>query len=402
MTSLQQSGSEEHIQRYVALEKVFDQDRHGVVDGVEFDLRHPLLDPEEWGAYTLQFRLKLPLLRRMRGQPFLWFPWFGNFDKESVRAELESVRAKLLTDKKGKFSQRKVSASLLREYTPEYFLNAGDKLIVERVEREAIDGPFSHKHDQEVRLAFLCIIRANGKRERVKTPLMFAGVTSLFTGATSPFLRIHKKEWFDRISRRIFEHFNVRSYEGMTYFAYKNKGNKSYAYLALHNALLVKNGWEQIQLDNGWKEIQPDNEEIGFDRSEEKRRKTRTWRLVNSAIALGYLWAKAEDKIGMQPLAEASLRSREGGSKGGRESGAARREKRARTWEGHARELVQSIRAEDPSSSQDRVVEEICGRWKEAGFEPPGHRTLKTLISQMEVRGEVARRVPHRKQRGLK
>ena len=52
---------------YCALEKVFDQDRHGVVDGVEFDLRHPLLDPEEWGADTVEYRLKLPLLRARAG-----------------------------------------------------------------------------------------------------------------------------------------------------------------------------------------------------------------------------------------------------------------------------------------------------------------------------------------------
>ena len=177
---------------------------------------------------------------------------------------------------------------------------------MERVERKATDHPFSYEHDREVRLAFLCILRAKGKREQVKTPLMF-------TGATSLFVRPLKKEWFDRITRRICEHFNLLSIDAKNPSNLKEKDDKSYAYLAWHKAWNIKKGWEAIEQDNGWKEIELDNEEIGFDRSEEKRRKTRTWRLVESAIALGYLWAKAEDKIGMQPLAEASLRSRDGG-----------------------------------------------------------------------------------------
>ena len=218
-------------------------------------------------AYTLEFRLKLPLLRRRRDTPFLWFPWFGNFDKESVRAEL-------LTDKKVEFRQGKVPESLLREYTPEHFVNAGDKLIVERLERQMIDGPFSHEHDHEVRLAFLCIIRANGKRERVKTPLMF-------TGATSLFVRMHKKEWFDKITRRICEHFNLGSFDEIKSFAEGKEDDKSYAYSALLNALSVKrfsillNVWT---VKKGWEAIELDKENIGFNRSEEKRREPRASR----------------------------------------------------------------------------------------------------------------------------
>jgi hypothetical protein len=114
-------------------------------------------------------------------------------------------------------------------------------------------------------------------------------------------------------------------------------------------------------------------------------------------VLLGYIWAKAENELGMQPLADAAVRAKLGGVAGGRKSGAARRKKRATTWEPHARELAVNIRAREPTLSQDRLAEEICVRWKLEEVAPPGHKTLKGLISKMEIQGELPRRVPNRK-----
>jgi hypothetical protein len=115
--------------------------------------------------------------------------------------------------------------------------------------------------------------------------------------------------------------------------------------------------------------------------------------LVNHAVAMGYLWAKAEDELGMKPLAESMLRAKIGGSRGGRKSGAARRDVRAKTWERHARELAVAIRKANPTYSQDRVATEIASGWKATEFDPPSHQTLKALVSAMEKEGELAPRI---------
>lgn len=126
--------------------------------------------------------------------------------------------------------------------------------------------------------------------------------------------------------------------------------------------------------------------------SPERHAACSTLNLVNSAVIVGYLWANAEAELGLKPLAESTLRMKAGGSLGGNKSGEARRNKRAKTWEPHARELANAIREERPSFSQDRVASEIMARWKEANFDPPGHKTLKSLLSQMERDGQLPTR----------
>ncbi len=128
------------------------------------------------------------------------------------------------------------------------------------------------------------------------------------------------------------------------------------------------------------------------------------WVLLNDAIKLGYLWAKAESRFGLKRAAVSAMKIetdvKAGGSRGGKKSAEARLKKRATTWERHARELAVEIRTAQPRFSQDKVADEVLCRWKEADFSPPGHKEIKRLISEMEKAGDLPRRTaPPRKKR---
>jgi hypothetical protein len=202
--------------------------------------------------------------------------------------------------------------------------------------------------------------------------MMFVGVTSVFAPRA-------QHDVFYKLAKRICNHFGVHS---LNEFANVTQEN-TFAYGALFRACLIEH------LTQETRRLADD---LGS-RSHKHNDAFSTWGRVNDGVIMGYLWAKAEAELGLKPLAESTLRMKAGGSLGGNKSGEARRSKRAKTWEPHARELANAIREEQPSFSQDRVASEIMARWKEADFEPPGHKTLKSLISQMERAGQLPTRV---------
>lgn len=361
--------TDEEFARYRALWRIFDIDRQGVVDGVEIDLRHELLNPQEWGTRLLG---DTHSKYRSSREPFIWFPWFGAFDKNSIREEIiaDQIKHGYVTLSKT-FIDRWV-----RNHAPECFAYPGDRIVISQVERVAIGDSFDHPHDAEIRCAWLRIIRANGKSKEIATPLMFTGSTSLFAPRAG-------RDFFYKIAHRMCEHFGIKSLE-----EFKNiKEDESFAYGALSRARGIEYRTEKLR------KLADD---LGS-RSREHHNAFSTWSLANDAVAVGYLWAKAEADLGLKPLAETILRVKAGASLGGNKSGEARRIKRTKTWEPHARELAKGIRGEHPSFSQDRVASEIEALWKESAFSPPGHKTLKVLLSEMEQRGELPARKAVRK-----
>ena len=73
------------FKRQNALKQICQITRCGTVDGVEFDFRAEGIDPAEWG---------MPLLgcddewiSRNHDAPFIWFPWYGKFDRKKTIAE---------------------------------------------------------------------------------------------------------------------------------------------------------------------------------------------------------------------------------------------------------------------------------------------------------------------------
>jgi hypothetical protein len=75
---------------------------------------------------------------------------------------------------------------------------------------------------------------------------------------------------------------------------------------------------------------------------------------------------------------------------GGKASGEARRKNRP--WVKHAEELARAGRTANPKISQDNLAADIIASWKLRKPKSPGVGTLKSHISEMERKGELARR----------
>jgi hypothetical protein len=378
--------SNENIARFDALLRICHVTRHGVVDGVEIDLRHELLRPSEWRMFTIG--IDEPPYSRLPFEPFIWFPWYGVFDEQSLRLEaqedfrrteeLYSKRALENPDTpnlRGR-TQKAHVAHYVRTSTPECFVSAGDKIVVHSVNQTIVGDDFNHPHDSEIRYAELRIIRGNGKLEKIKTPIMFNGLTSIMT-------RRSHHDYYDKIYYRICRHFGVRSLEELDWDV--AEAHEGFAVGAACHA-------RTIEMRSGELRRLADSLNFG-DRACHDA--FAAWRCVNEAVFMGYLWAKAEAEAEMKPLAKAALRSKAGASLGGSKSGQTRQRNRAETWEPVAKKMAMEIRGEDPFASQDDVATAIAFRWQHEEPRAPGHVTLKGLISKMEKAGELPKRRPN-------
>lgn len=365
MSLLLRKQSDEDLRRSMQLRRIFGPDRQGVVEGVEFDLRHPMIDPDEWYTYFLgdkAYQSQSPL------GPLLWFPWMGAFDEIAFRKQFFPDDDITLPAEESEWIEEQI-----RAHTPEQFVHVGDKLVIADVECVNSGDTLDHLHDSEIRCAYLSILRADGTIVEVNEPLQFIGYSTVtsFHGVMG---------FFRGVAWRVLRHFGLKSFPE-TLAATKDAG-EGYAGAALFSAFeLYKNIERELHLD-----FYEDGTRAECKDAHEKVR------LVNDAVALGYMWAKAEDEMRMQPLAEVSLRLKANAERGGRKSGEARRDKRANTWEPHARELAMEIRAANPAYSQERIATEIVGGWVSREFDAPSHQTLKALVSNMERDGEIAPR----------
>jgi hypothetical protein len=96
-----------------ALGKIAYETRLGEVEGITFDLRHSEIDPDEWVMDHLGGYDELHAPRRTETLPFLWFPWYGKFDLNKVKAEVvEGFREAKEYAKNGPPSPREVYGNI--------------------------------------------------------------------------------------------------------------------------------------------------------------------------------------------------------------------------------------------------------------------------------------------------
>ena len=105
------------------------------------------------------------------------------------------------------------------------------------------------------------------------------------------------------------------------------------------------------------------------------------WGAIGAAFEIGM-------KANASNSAKAFTRSSTGKAAGER-SGTVRLE--SRPWPPVVKEMSISIRAEDPSLSQDKLATEIEFRWKLDDVKPPGHDTIKSYVQELEASGELPR-----------
>lgn len=355
---------EVELQRYLALGRISHITRHGIVDGVEFDLRHDELDPRQWGMSIVADEGKYRVMGD--GQPFIWFPWYGVFDKDALKKELiEGVSPP---------TSKRQLARELKEFTPEIFVFAGDKITIDHVEILQLDDPFKHQHDAEVRLAFLKVVHSDGRTVKLKTPIRLLGHTAFQ-------LRGSHSNILGKITARIFEHHGIGSLDDPKVRSIVDDGGSFAGAALLYLWMIVDRNKEALSLVNGF----------DFDNPEYKDAFA-THLTIEDAMLVGYYWANAEAQLKMEPLARSGLEVLRGAQKAGIESGNRRRAKAEKTWKAHALELAQQARKNDPSLSQHRLADEITFKWRLDTL-PPGHTTLTNFISDLEKADKLPRRM---------
>jgi hypothetical protein len=342
---------------------------------VEIDLRHVGLDPDEWGMELIGTSSPEGITRSSHW-PFIWFPWYGKFDKAAIWRDLENsaLRHGHKLDKATKAIMRWMA----KDYIPDVFVYEGDKIEIDRVERISCDRPFAHLHDREKRAAYLRIKRKNGRYVQLSKPIHAVGHSSIFylEGLT-----------LENIMPRIFEKFGLNSLDDPKTTAILASKEASFAKedsFARESLLCLK-----LLMDRE-KDTIAIAKRLHF-RDPEGQAAHRIAGAIEDALRIGYFWANAEAAMKMEPLARSGLEVHKGAKKAGIESGNKRRAKADETWKPHALELAQKLREADPGLSQHRLADEISFKWK-LDHAAPGHTTLTSFISQLEKAGTLPRR----------
>jgi hypothetical protein len=354
------------LERYQALYQICHVKRFGVVEGVEFDFRHEDLDPTQWGMQLIGMTIGAPT--KSSREPFIWFPWYGKFDKTQIASNFETEYAK-----QGTSFAKSTLLRHLKYHTPDAFIFEGDKIFVSDVFKVIAERPFAHPHDAEKRVAFFAIRRRNGRTIYLKTPIEFIGHTSVLFRPTS-------LDFMNNIATRMVEYFDIASIDDPKADDIVD-GSDTYAAGALFwlKLLLRFRGPDLALID-----------ELDF-KDPRHHAAFAIKQTIEQSMRIGYFWAYAEAEQRMEPFAKAGLNAQKIAQKAGVVSGNKRRAKANATWKPHAMELARQLRHANPSLSQHRLADEIAFAWKlEAA--PPGHSTLTTFIAESEKSGALPRR----------
>lgn len=321
--------------RWLLLRHITWESRHGVVDGVEIDLRHELLAPGDWD-----------LVRYFGGTdhvydgPFLIFPWsqadWGHLPKRAKRP---------LT------------------------VQAGDRLRIAKVTRyQFLKAALSHPADREYRSAQLVLERAGQRRRIVPGPLVFWPPLSL----AKP--RLNGTPTFDRIAARVCDALDIPDLESFSLIT----ETLTLTEAAFEAATTARRHWQSLQ-----------EEIVKLD--EPDRDSANLWlrNLVDYAVALGYHAAQAEAERYVAPRAVRDLGRAEASGAGGRKSGATRRQ-RALQWKRRATALIFEILEAPGPHKKEAIVLEVQARWAKADGKPPGDRSLWGLLKDLTDDGLIA------------
>jgi hypothetical protein len=348
--------------RYLELSKICQVTRHGVVEGVEFDLRHELLDPSKWVMGTIGTHLdhhKIP------NDPFLWYPWYGTFDgkalyraaaEEAARiARIAKMRHKPVVDENAKTA---FVNSYVKKRTPEHLLNVGDKLIIDSVVDNTTSDEFYHPDDAKTRLAYLRIIRGDGSCEKVATPLRFEGTTALLQRGV-------ENNFFEKLCHRICLHFGVKSLNEINLGAREgaDKMHEPKEQLADRSVLrarqIKERSFELRRIANSIPFEDPSYVEA-----------SRSWASINDGVLLGYLWAQVEAEEVVKPLARAARGSSVGAAKARAQSRETRKRGAAR-WKAKVEKVTIDLLPSIAGRSLADIVRKVLKQCEKSGIKIP-------------------------------
>jgi hypothetical protein len=153
---------------HAAVLEICNVTRYGIIDDVVFNLRHESLHPKDW---TME---PIGIARiRAEGSPFLWFPWFGQFSSADMERNIES-EIQLIKKRRPESPASAPSVQSLRERdTPDAIIQAGDKVVIDRVVTEGDVTPLHNEQDVQRRLAYIKIIKLSGEILLLEKPIVW-------------------------------------------------------------------------------------------------------------------------------------------------------------------------------------------------------------------------------------
>jgi hypothetical protein len=378
-----------------ALGKIMYETRFGEVEGITFDLRHDQINPDEWIMDHLGAHDGLPP-RRTPTLPFIWFPWYGNFDLEQLKADVaaefleyrnndvpmprEAFDDNFTDEEYARYLKKhKKSTPLGKSWiskevaarTPDAVVKAGDRIRIHEVIKNVGHDEFVHPHDNAEISLFIKITNDAGVNKVIRSPIIMYGATRLTYRHGNKALysileriRIHHR--LDKINRSTVADISRNYHEKSSAFAALYRAEQIYERYLPRIRKLENSNINQIRM-------------IGFNYVD----------ALDNACMLGYAWAHAETELRMRPLAMAALASKAGAAKAGLAS-AAKRRARALNWQARVKTEALKIRAKAPDVSQTKVAEEILYQLGEE--ELPSLPIIVRQISKLERGGELPKR----------
>jgi hypothetical protein len=283
-------------------------DRHGTIDGVEIDFRHKELTSAWFPPPFNNLPVRLP------NAPFIWFPWFGDYDKDAVGEEVQRVatrgpkrsppsarsKSQKSVPVSGPKSVRPIQlveeeiARLMAERKPDCFVNPGDRVCVARVEPQRVGKALDCEQDGELRKVYLRVHRAGGgKIDEIPIPMIYKGFKSVLDDDLGVLN-------FVTIEDRILAHFQLSRIQD----SYSVPNDGSYAYKALRKAYAV----ERSNNGPSFKSIEKITVRLP---NEEIHDGSNIWYTIVDALMMGYYWAKAEVDPRVREYAEKLLKEKE-------------------------------------------------------------------------------------------
>ena len=406
MRAVSELSDEEFLIEYKrnrALSKISHETRVGEVDGISFDLRHEDINPEDWTMDILGGDYGWTEPHRRPTLPFIWFPWYGDFDLTKVKHEVltefreanERPRRPLprevfdnISDteyqaylKRDMWKDKKLPKSWIRDEiksrTPDAVAKAGDYLSVDRFEIKVIDGDnFAWLRDRAEVLLFVRLSRANGIQEVLSNPIILHGATKLtYRQGNKPLYaiieRVRRAFGLEKITRAAVQKFNNK---------YDINAN---AFAALWRAAKICDRYF------------PPVSKLHNSRSNVRSRLgSKFLDALDDACMLGYAWANAEADHKMRPSALSALKAKDGAARGGHASGASWSAKAAETWQVTVRAEALRVRSEQTDISQEKLAAEILYKCGEDLL--PSHPIIVRYISKLEREGVLPRRKKRR------
>jgi hypothetical protein len=333
------SDSLNEARRTAEMFRICRYDRHGEIDGIKFDFRHPEIPVSKWLMPTITTRLGTLGTAIGKNKPYFWFPWYGNFESHGDNTII-----------------------------PDVILTEGDIISIAEVKTQIIGKQFSSLPDREVKRAFLRVTHSDGSTETIRNSIIFRAAAAVVEGIASHSI-------FDALSLRIMDYFKIESVRYVTGISAKSEAE----YRALSGASIIEEYFGDLRPLLEESPTRSGDHKFAFD----------LWDVINSAVGMGYFWAQVEAEAEILPLAGQAKQIEQRAKDAGLKSGASRRAKSQESWRDEAKHIALTVRKDKPGISQDELATEIL--WSLKSENPPKHGTVKTYLVTLEREGTLPR-----------